>query len=323
MRQIRPERQLRVKRIKPKTVLLYDDHVTGFLAWMKQNRKRGTDSDSIDRHMSIYFNLLFEDGEGYNVASYTLFGWIALRMVPRQPEKDLLPLARAALSAWRGLSPGRTRVGVPPQVIYHFAAFCIQERCFEAAAAVLLQYDLYARRSEVLSSRGRDLVSPVPSLNSHWGVIIGNSDFDETTKTKTTDDIVLADSTHRQYANKLLRCLGKFFLHRDVPVFNVSLSQYEEIFRRFSKKHKLACGLFTPHCIRHSGPSYDAIHAHRSFLEIQSRGRWACAASINRYKKPGRLLLEASRLPSALKHFDSAALETSLTSLLSHRWVTL
>lgn len=154
----------------------------------------------IDKWMSIFFHALFEDNAPQNTASYTLFGWIALKMVPSKPERDLLPLSRAALSAWRGISPVRARVGVPPQVVYKFAAFCVKNGNASAAAAVLLQYDLYARPSEILGARGRDLVSPVEALSSHWGLVFGNSDFGETTKVKAVDDVVFADSPHRPFA---------------------------------------------------------------------------------------------------------------------------
>ena len=321
LKQIRPERLLRIKRIQARTLLLYDDHVQLFLQWVK-HRKANLKSESlVDKWMSIFFHALFEDGAPQNTASYTLFGWIALRMVPTKPERDLLPLSRSALAAWRGISPVRARVGVPPQVVYKFAAFCVKNGNASAAAAVLLQYDLYARPSEILGVKGRDLVAPVEAMSSHWGLIFGNSDFGETTKVKAVDDVVFADSPHRPFAGRLLKFLSRSCLHLDVEIFPTTLTQYEELFRCFSKHHKLPSGLFTPHCIRHSGPSYDAIHAHRTFADIQARGRWSCAASINRYKKPGRLLLQASRLPSALQKFSQTDLDSTLTFILSHKWV--
>ncbi len=123
MKSVRPERLLRVKRIKKDTLLQYDTCVCSFRQWAKRHRK-ALDSDfKVDTAMSCYFNCLFEDDVAYNEGSYTLFGWIALKAIPRQPERELLPLARAALSAWRAARPGITRVGVPPQVIFHFAHF--------------------------------------------------------------------------------------------------------------------------------------------------------------------------------------------------------
>lgn len=317
---IKPERMLRVKRIRPKTLISYAYHAELFLEWCKTTRRKVVNGIQADKNMAIYFNALFEDGEPMNTASYTLFGWIALRTVPQSPERDLMPLSRAALTAWRGACISKMRVGLPPQVIFHFAAFCVAHDEHWAAAAVLLQYDLYARPSEILNVRGRDLVPPVRNMCLHWGVIFGNADHLETTKAGCSDDVVFANSPHRSFAHKILQRFGKLFLHVDQPLFKGNLAQYEALFRQFSKHYKLKKSIFTPHCIRHSGPSFDAIHNHRTLPEIQTRGRWACLASVNRYKKPGRLLLEASKLPHVLREAKNCVLHDTLSSILSHRW---
>lgn len=282
------------------------------------------DSDfKIDAAMSCYFNCLFEDDAPYNEGSYTLFGWIALKAIPRQPERELLPLARAALSAWRAARPGTTRVGVPPQVIFHFARYCVKHSEIHAAVAALLQFDLYARPSEILDISGVDLVRPVKSLSDTWGIILGNADRERRTKTGATDDIILADSPHRLWCGRLLQHVARGCLNIDVPVFSLTLAKYEDLFRHFSSLFKLPAGTFTPHTIRHSGPSFDAIHKFRTLTEIQQRGRWASPSSVQRYKKPGRLLLHASRLPDALKNDDPRIIQAALTDILRCPWVTM
>ena len=320
MATVKPERMLRVKRVKPSTLVLYDSHVQQFVGWALDNKRRLTSLKAVDKILAIYFNMLFEDGVSMTVASYTLFGWITLRTVPTCPERELLPLARAALTAWKGCKVAKARVGMPPQVIFAFAGFCIREDAVWAAAAVLLQYDLYARPSEILNMSGTDLIPPVKAMCLSWGVIFGNADFDKTTKTGCSDDVVLADSKHRCFAHRILERLGRTFLNVDRCIFRGSLAQYEELFRKFSRLHKLKPGVFTPHCIRHSGPSFDAIHELRSIQAIQARGRWACLASVARYKKPGRLLLEASRLPDTLKGCNSTLAHDTLTCILCHKW---
>ena len=319
MRTIRPERLLRVKRIKQKTLLTYADHVEDFLKWCSTHERSYKTLRQADVSMATYFNMLFDDGSAQNTASYTLFGWITLRVVPNGPERDLLPLSLAALTAWRSSSPSKSRVGVPPQVIYCFAQYCISQDHVDAAAAVLLQYDLYVRPSEILGVRGVDIVPPVSTLTSFWGVIFGNSDFGEPTKSGAYDDVVLADPTHRTYACTVLKHIYKKCKQSPKCIFpRLTLSVYEGLFRDFSKLHKLAPQVFSPHVIRHSGPSFDVMHSHRDIAAIQSRGRWASAASVARYKKPGRLLLQASQLPPALKYYNSKTLNTALTSILSH-----
>lgn len=318
---IRPERKLRVKRIKKATLLQYDGCVKSFTRWAAQSKRSLSTSDKVDAAMSIYFHELFEADSSFNLASYTLFGWIALKMVPRQAERLLLPLARAALASWKSEKPGETRVGVPPQVVLAFACYCVKHGCFQSAVAALIQYDLYARPSEILSIVGSDIVAPVRGMSSAWGVVFGNSERAILTKAKQHDDVVLANSVHRPWCGKLIQHVAKHLIHEPKPVFDLTLAQYEELFRSFSKDMGLPVSTFTPHTLRHSGPSFDILHHHRTLKEIQERGRWESINSVRRYKKPGRLLLNASRLPLCLQTFQNQQFSSALASILSHRWV--
>ena len=294
--------------------------VGSFLRWAEQQRHKVRAPKDADRAMAIYFDKLFEDCASFSDASYTLYGFIVLRMIPDKAERDLLPLSRAALTAWRGSRPGKSRVGMVPQVIYHFAQYCALRQEWDASAAVLLQYDLYARPSEILQIRGCDFVPSVAAFSSPWGLMFGNSDTGNVTKTGATDDVVLADSSHRTWCNTLLRSIGRQVGPVEAPVFSLSLSRYERLFRDFSQATGLAKGLFTPHVIRHSGPSFDLIHRYRDFAAIQARGRWAAPQSVERYKKPGRLLLTAARLPCQFQKFTDEPLHEALKRLLSHSW---
>ncbi len=320
MAKIPPERKLRVKRISPKTVLQYHEHVSAFCEWCKLRHRSTHTQALVDKAMAIYFNELFEDGSSMNEASYTLFGWICLRMRPTVPERELLPMARAALTAWRGSTYVKARVGVIPQVVIRFVDYCIELNDLDIAMAALLQYDLYARPSEILAISGADVVKPVPSLNSHWGIVFGNSEFFKRTKTGVFDDTVFADSTSRPWCGDLIKRIHRCLGHSPSPVFHITLAQYETKFRHFSKIFKLPSGSFTPHVLRHSGPSFDVIHSHRSLAQVQARGRWASSSSVARYRKPGRLLLQAAKFPIAIQNYTSGLSKSALATLLS-KWV--
>lgn len=73
------------------------------------------------------------------------------------------------------------------------------------AAAVLLQFDSYARPSEILELKKREVVKPVGRCKK-WGLIFGNSTWDVGTKTGTQDDAVFLDPTH-DYALRVLQLL--------------------------------------------------------------------------------------------------------------------
>ena len=53
------------------------------------------------------------------------------------------------------------------------------------------------------------------------------------------------------------------------------------------------------------------MHAHRTFEQVQTRGRWASA------HKPGRLLMEASKLLAGMKMFSDIPLSHALGAILS------
>lgn len=320
MAKIPPERLLRVKRISPKTVLQYHKHISAFYEWCRLHHRSTRTQALVDKALAIYFNELFEDSCSMNEASYTLFGWICLRMKPTVPERELLPMARAALPAWRSSTCVKARVGVIPQVLFRFLDFCIEQNNLDVAMAALLQYNLYARPSEILNISGADMIMPIPSLNSHWGIVFGNSEFSRPRKTGTFDDAVFADSTCRPWCGDLIkriyRCLG----HNSRPVFQMTLSQYESNFRFFSKNFKFPSGSFFPHVLRHSGPSFDVIHYPRSLAQVQARGRWTSSSSVARYRKPGRLLLQATKFPIGLQNYSSALSKSALAILLS-KWI--
>jgi hypothetical protein len=172
--------------------------------------------------MSIFFDELFEDGAAMTVASYTLFGYLLLKLVPSVPERQCLPLSRASLGAWRSNRAGSSRVGMVPQVIYHFADFCAVLGEIQASLAVLVQYDLFARPSEILGMKFGDIVKAVQAFGTPYGVLFGNADFGSVTKTGATDDVVLADSPHRPWCNDLLKLLYRCMTEPQASVFHLA-----------------------------------------------------------------------------------------------------
>ena len=191
----------------------------------------------------------------------------------------------------------------------------------QSAAAALLQYDLFARPSEVLRLRGRDLVAPVPTMSSYWGVLF-DSDFEETTKAGETDDVVLADSLRRASCNAILQHIGRSMLHEGEPVITLTLQQFEQDFQAFSATAKLPAGTLPARSAAWWAFALCVTAASHFATKTQLRGRWKSSQSVERYKKPGRLLLPASRLPEALRKFNSQHLGNVLRAILKHSWVS-
>lgn len=118
-----------MKQVRPDTLIKYAEHVDDFLDWVKVAKRRIRSDREADKMMAVYFDPFFEDSASQTTASYTLFGYLTMRSLPDRPERGMFPLGGAALTAWKGTRAGGSCVGMVPQVIFHFAAYCIDSLC--------------------------------------------------------------------------------------------------------------------------------------------------------------------------------------------------
>ena len=95
--------------------------------------------------------------------------------------------------------------------------------------------------------------------------------------------------------------LGEFAAGRrgSEPLFRFSMARW----RREIKKAGGALGAadldLSLHALRHSGPSNDIATRCRTLAQVQKRGRWKCASTLQRYEKSGRLQVQLKKLPRA------------------------
>ena len=275
----------------------YHQAVEKFQAYCRRRRLCNSTVALADKHMAEYTTDLYEDGEPHNTASYALYGYLLFKVDESSPDKDLFPHTRGALKGWNSRSPQGSRAGADPLIWYRIAEVIAASNP-PAAAALLLQLDSYARPSEILSLIRSDIVRPSSKQCRFWGLIFGNSSQDAVTKTGSQDDTVLLDSRDREYAPCVLSWVIKHSKQPGDFLFpQLTLGQYESLFR--SAKKVIGLGRFdlTPHAVRHTGPSIDFLNKSRTATEIQSRGRWRCLESVLRYQKPGQMLASMSRIP--------------------------
>ena len=306
---------MRALRVKDPTLLKYHDAVQNFEPYCRRRRMTNTDIEAADKHMAEFFADLYEDGKPYNSASYALFGFLVLRTDDSRPEKMLFPRARGALKGWSPRSPQSSRTGADP-LIWHLVGLTISEVCPPAAAAFLLQLDTFARPTEILHLCRRDVIKPASRHCKFWGVIFGNSEVGDATKTGTQDDTVLLDSDDRRYAAKVLQAVFSRVHSQDDWLFpSLTLAKYEQLFRDAKTKLKLGQFGLTPHAVRHSGPSADFLAKTRGASEIQARGRWKTMQSVLRYQKPGQMQAKMNRIPKEIWIRASQALPRLLQRL--------
>ena len=263
--------------------------------------------------MAEYFADLLEQNQGFNSASYTLFGYLLLVADENVPDKQLLPHSRAALKGWTSRYPQGSRTGADPQ-IWFLISKVMSETSPPLAAAVLLQLDSYARPSEILALKKRDVVRPVGRCKL-WGLIFGNSTSGERTKTGTQDDTVFLDSIH-DFAPKVLQLVYRASNNDTDSLFpGFTLGAYETKMKAAVNFLGLSRFALTPHAIRHSGPSVDFLNHTRTADEILARGRWQTLRSIQRYRKPGQMVAKMNRIPSHIWQDAKTALPITLTAL--------
>jgi hypothetical protein len=173
----------------------------------------------------------------------------------------------------------------------------------EAAAAILLHMDIYARPAALLRLRREHCIPPVIGLGAarpHWAVVFFPSTEAERSKTFQQDDTVeVGVLGSRLYMNDVLKALVDS-TPAESCLFNFEVPAYLRMVKAASAKVGLTAMNIVPHMFRHTGPSLDALN-NVDLRIIQRRGMWKARSSVDRYSKHGRYLRQLSKLSSAQK----------------------
>lgn len=308
-------KQLRALKVRDITLQRYAEAVQKFKSYCKSQHVSMRKIDAVDECMACYFADLCEQGETYNAASYTLFGYILLEANAPVPEKALFPKARGALKGWSSRFPQSSRTGADP-LIWYLLAEEMLKTSLEASAALLIQLDTYARPSEIVKLRQAGVIRPVSKQCRYWGVLFGNSEYSEQTKVGLQDDTVLLDSFDRQFAATILEVCYRSTKHPSDRLFpGLTLASYEQIMKDAVAAVGLGKFSFTPHGVRHTGPSIDILQKSRTAEQIMARGRWTCLKSVQRYQKPGRMLARMAKIPQHIWDRAKYSLDTVIKRL--------
>ena len=302
--------ELECSTVGPATLVSYIAEVEEFKAWCKSRGLGFATPASWDRHLVSYMNELFHDGDSPQAGRYCLYGLVKLHFNTFENKRTLLPRARECLKGWARRMPGQLRDPCPARCCAAICDELVDSGEHLAGCAVLVQADAYLRPSEVLAVRREDLLPPPPGSTGkyrRWSLVVAPSTGTRVTKTGEQDDTLLLGAAGRNYINGVVSLLHKHTRPKQYLFGNLTLSRYEGLVRQACASLSYQTLKVTPHSFRHTGPSEDRLAEALSSFDIQSRGRWACAASVRRYEKHARLLRQLHKLsPAQLAHADKA-----------------
>jgi integrase len=186
--------------------------------------------------------------------------------------------------------------------------------------AILLMFVTYLRPGEALALNADDLVLPNASLRG-FALNLHPSERKEDSKVGLSDETLLLANAAVPEIGSYLLVLKK--LHAGTALFQLEYLQLKALWEAALRKTGLDTGYAVLYQVRHSGPSFDRLHQHRSILEVKSRGRWTSDSSVRRYEAHARLSQEFARLPKALQKEASAAPSTLLAKLRNFSYRSL
>jgi len=165
-----------------------------------------------------------------------------------------------------------------------------------AAVATLVGFDGYFRPSEVLAFRHDHVVE---AHDRTWAFVVCPQDELIPSKTKTYDDTVAVPAhDERLSLYDLVASVRAAARNSESGLLcgGLALRELEALWRQAVKSRRWPLS-FSPHSVRHGGPSHDVLFRFLDGRAVQGRGRWKSRASVRRYEKSGTLLRVRARLP--------------------------
>jgi hypothetical protein len=170
---------------------------------------------------------------------------------------------------------------------------------FMMAVWVLLCFGGYLRPSDAFRLRRQDFVPPIAGVSSSfWCLVLNTSEFGEESKTGVSDESMIWDNVETAWMGHIFAAIQEAGPKSEL-VFNFT---YPELVDKFhASVARLGLPAFVPYQLRHSGPSWDKLHARRGQVAIMRRGRWRSLASLARYEKGGMVTKEYAKLAAPLR----------------------
>ncbi|CAK0813842.1 unnamed protein product, partial [Prorocentrum cordatum] len=291
---------------------IYRRELTRFFSWAEE-RGLSTEPDELAITMKQYYYVKFQEGYGPGLGRSVFFGYLLLHSANYKLERDRLSDVERALAGWAKRARETVKDPAPQEVLLDMAVWMLDHGRGESASCMALQLDDYARPSESVDLVLGNVLKPVVGVRGapsrDWGIVFAPAELGFVTETGQVDDSVVLGSPSRLWAPQVAEALvtrasagtrrsrGSPQASPTTRLFDsLTLAHYERDFRDAAKALGNEKLNITPHTVRHTAPSHDIYHKHRTLEQVRRRGRWAAKKSVTRYERHAKLLKQYSKL---------------------------
>ena len=252
--------------------------------------------DSLDEAMVEWADYQYFEGHPASVGDTA---WAALTdWWPQVSAKGpiFLPRFARARKAWRRLSPGQSRVGLPWSHLCLVLQRLLVCGKFRYAVCFLLMWVCYLRPSELLSIQVEDFIRPT-RLSPWFSLRLHPSERQAPSKVGAFDDGIPLENGWAPWIGSAVQRLVKGKA-RGSKLVDVT---YLELRKEFMTAMGHV-GLRDPslYRLRHGGASSDVASKKRTLEQVKKRGRWQADESVRRYTQVVRLQAEDAQLSGEL-----------------------
>ena len=301
--------------VRSSTARLYRGALTSFVEFCVGRRLDWTTHSGLDEALVQYMDSEFLLGGGGNQGNVLLAAVAHFLGSFHKRTSLLLPRAHRAAAAWARRAPARTRLPLPRRVVFALAGLLIHDGFPRLAICILVMFVSYLRPGEAAKLRGRHLIPPSEAAGAcyqFFGLLLHESG-QEPGKTGVNDESILFD--REAWLTPLLHALKQSTAPSE-PLWGQEVGRLGALFAQACRR--LSLDRLRPHLysLRHGGASDDMLSQRRQLAEIQRRGRWRTAKSLNRYTKETKLLDELAWIPPEVMELG-AFVESNLEALVS------
>ena len=155
----------------------------------------------VDRNVTLYLEEMFYEGEDVSTAQYVVASLLYHVPSLKPPQMSLLPRAKQSLKGWRKISPARSRLPAPWEVVCLLGRHAVRLGLVHFYLHMMVMFALYLRPSETLRLRVKDLVKPVRTRGSSyrwWSFVLHPLERGVPSKTQEFDETLDLDLGYHQ-----------------------------------------------------------------------------------------------------------------------------